>query len=43
MLGERLPFSMVVRVGLIEEEAFEQTWRRGSAPCRYLEVCKRMW
>lgn len=29
--------------GTLEEGAFEQTWRRGSVPGRYLDVCKRMW
>lgn len=43
MSGEGLPFSIVVRVGLIEEAAFKQTWRRGSVPGRNLDVCKRMW
>lgn len=42
--GVGLPFLMVVRVGLIiEKGAFEQIRRRGSTPCRYLDICKRMW
>ena len=38
-----LPFSNGGQGRTREDGASEQTWRRGSEPCGYLDICKRMW